>query len=100
MRFRPVIDRTIRGRRTTVERHVFTRSIIARVGREPTIDELEKETGIPREKLEKVKDFYAETPFSLDRPVGDEDGRRFIDFLQEENALSPYENLANQKWAD
>jgi RNA polymerase primary sigma factor len=77
-----------------------TQAIIARVGREPTIDELEKETGIPREKLEKVKDFYAETPFSLDRPVGDEDGRRFIDFLQEENALSPYENLANQKWAD
>jgi RNA polymerase primary sigma factor len=77
-----------------------TQAIIARVGREPTIDELEKETGIPKEKLEKVKDFYAETPFSLDRPVGDEDGRRFIDFLQEENALSPYDNLANQKWAD
>ena len=32
--------------------------------------------------------------------MGDEDGRRFIDFLQEENALSPYDNLANQKWAD
>jgi RNA polymerase primary sigma factor len=77
-----------------------TQAIIARVGREPTIDELERETGIPREKLEKVKDFYAETPFSLDRPVGDEDGRRFIDFLQEENALSPYDSLANQKWAD
>jgi RNA polymerase primary sigma factor len=77
-----------------------TQAIIARVGREPTIDELEKETGIPHEKLEKVKDFYAETPFSLDRAVGDEDGRRFIDFLQEENALSPYDSLANQKWAD
>ena len=77
-----------------------TQAIIARTGHEPTIDELEKETGIPREKLDKVKDFYAETPFSLDRPVGDEDGRRFIDFLEEENALSPYDNLANQKWAD
>jgi len=77
-----------------------TQAIIARVGREPTIDELEKETGIPREKLDKVKDFYAETPFSLDRAVGDEDGRRFIDFLQEENALSPYDSLATQKWAD
>lgn len=76
-----------------------TQAIIARVGREPTIEELERETGIPREKLEKVKDFYAETPFSLDRPVGDEDGRRFIDFLQEENALSPFDNLANQNWA-
>ncbi|MCS6901285.1 MAG: sigma-70 family RNA polymerase sigma factor [Myxococcales bacterium] len=77
-----------------------TQAIFARTGREPTIEELELETGIPREKLERVKDFYAETPFSLDRPVGDEDGRKFIDFLQEENALSPFDTLANQKWGE
>ncbi len=77
-----------------------TQTIIARTGREPTLDELEKETGVPKEKLDKVKDLYADTPFSLDRPVGDEDGRRFIDFLVEENSLSPYDNLANQKWAE
>jgi RNA polymerase primary sigma factor len=77
-----------------------TQTIIARTGREPTIEELEKETGVPRDKLDKVKDLYADTPFSLDRPVGDEDGRRFIDFLVEENSLSPYDCLANQKWAD
>ena len=77
-----------------------TQAIVARTGHEPTIEELEKETGVPREKLDKVKDFYAETPFSLDRPVGDEDGRKFIDFLQEENALSPYDHLANRKWSD
>lgn len=77
-----------------------TQAIIARTGLEPTIEELEKETGVPREKLDKVKDFYAETPFSLDRPVGDEDGRKFIDFLQEENALSPFDHLANRKWSD
>jgi RNA polymerase primary sigma factor len=77
-----------------------TQAIIARTGHEPTIEELEKETGVPREKLDKVKDFYAETPFSLDRPVGDEDGRKFIDFLQEENALSPFDHLASRKWSD
>jgi RNA polymerase primary sigma factor len=77
-----------------------TQTIIARTGREPTVEELEKETGVPRDKLDKVKDLYADTPFSLDRPVGDEDGRRFIDFLVEENMLSPYDNLANQKWAE
>ena len=77
-----------------------TQAIIARTGVEPTPQQLEKETGIPLEKLEKVKDFYAETPFSLDRPVGDEDGRKFIDFLQEEDALSPFDHLANQNWSD
>ncbi len=77
-----------------------TQTIIARTGREPTPEELEQETGVPREKLEKVKDLYADTPFSLDRPVGDEDGRRFIDFLVEENTLSPHDKLASDRWAD
>ncbi|MBV9949534.1 MAG: sigma-70 family RNA polymerase sigma factor [Myxococcales bacterium] len=75
-----------------------TQAVLARTGREPTLPELEHETGIPQEKLDKVKGSWAETPFSLDRPVGDEDGRKFIDFLQDEGALSPYDALASQKW--
>ncbi len=75
-----------------------TQAVLARTGRDPTLPELERETGIPQEKLDKVKGSWAETPFSLDRPVGDEDGRKFIDFLQDEGALSPYDSLANQKW--
>ncbi|MDB4944569.1 MAG: polymerase sigma factor RpoD [Labilithrix sp.] len=77
-----------------------TQAVIARTGRDPTLDELEKETGIPQEKLDKVKGAWAETPFSLDRPVGDEDGRKFIDFLQDDNMLSPYESLVSQKWGE
>ncbi len=76
-----------------------TQAVLARTGREPTLGELERETGIPQEKLDKVKGAWAETPFSLDRPVGDEDGRKFIDFLQDDNALSPYDALANEKWS-
>lgn len=77
-----------------------TQAVIARTGRDPTLDELERETGIPQEKLDKVKGAWAETPFSLDRPVGDEDGRKFIDFLQDENMQSPYESLISQKWGE
>ncbi|MCC6648634.1 MAG: sigma-70 family RNA polymerase sigma factor [Polyangiaceae bacterium] len=77
-----------------------TQTFIARMGREPSVAELEQETGIPQDKLEKVREFHAETPFSLDRPVGDEDGRRFIDFLTEEDAASPYDQLASQKWGE
>jgi RNA polymerase primary sigma factor len=77
-----------------------TQTIIARTGREPLTEELEKETGIPAEKLERVKGFWAETPFSLDRPVGDEDGRKFIDFLQEEGVPTPYDNIVSAKWHD
>jgi RNA polymerase primary sigma factor len=76
-----------------------TQAVLARTGREPTLGELEHETGIPQDKLDKVKGSWAETPFSLDRPVGDEDGRKFIDFLQDDGALSPYDTLASQKWS-
>ncbi len=77
-----------------------TQAVIARTGRDPTLAELEHETGIPHDKLAKVKGSWAETPFSLDRPVGDEDGRKFIDFLQDENMVSPYESLVSQKWGE
>lgn len=75
-------------------------TITARTGREATPAELEKETGIPKDKLEKVKDLYADTPFSLDRPVGDDDGRKFIDFLEAEDTPSPHEQLASERWSD
>ena len=37
---------------------------------------------------------WTETPVSLDKPVGDEDGRRFLDFLPDEGQVSAYERLA------
>ncbi|MEM6962275.1 MAG: sigma-70 family RNA polymerase sigma factor, partial [Myxococcota bacterium] len=74
-----------------------TQAIATRTGKEPTSEELEKETGIAAEKLEKIKGYWAETPFSLDRPVNDEDGRKFIDFLEQENVPTPYEQLVSQK---
>ncbi|HJK89166.1 MAG TPA: sigma-70 family RNA polymerase sigma factor [Polyangiaceae bacterium LLY-WYZ-15_(1-7)] len=77
-----------------------TQAIATRTGKEPTPEELEKETGIAAEKLEKIKGYWAETPFSLDRPVNDEDGRKFIDFLESENVPTPYESLVSRKWAD
>ncbi len=77
-----------------------TQAIATRTGKEPTPEELEKETGIAAEKLEKIKGYWAETPFSLDRPVNDEDGRKFIDFLEEENVPTPYEQLLAQKWSE
>ena len=64
------------------------------------IAELEELTNVPRDKLDKVKGFVADAPFSLDRPVGDEDGRKFVDFLEEEDAVSPFEHVAGQYWND
>jgi RNA polymerase primary sigma factor len=77
-----------------------TQAIATRTGKDPTPEELEKETGIAAEKLEKIKGYWAETPFSLDRPVNDEDGRKFIDFLEQENTPTPYEQLVSKTWGE
>ncbi|MCA9535073.1 MAG: sigma-70 family RNA polymerase sigma factor [Myxococcales bacterium] len=77
-----------------------TQAIATRTGKQPTPEELERETGIAADKLEKIKGYWAETPFSLDRPVNDEDGRKFIDFLEQENVPTPYEQLVSQKWSE
>ncbi|MBI5516990.1 MAG: sigma-70 family RNA polymerase sigma factor [Deltaproteobacteria bacterium] len=76
-----------------------TQLITAREGREPSVEELANETGIAAEKLERIQKDWAETPFSLDRPVNDEDGRKFIDFLQDENLASPFEHVVNTSWS-
>jgi RNA polymerase primary sigma factor len=77
-----------------------TQQIAARTGHEPSMKELEDETGIAAEKLEKIRGYWAETPFSLDRPVNDEDGRKFIDFIEEENTPNPHESLVTQAWSE
>ncbi|MBL8681480.1 MAG: sigma-70 family RNA polymerase sigma factor [Myxococcales bacterium] len=72
--------------------------ISTRLGRDATIEELAAETGLSVEKLERIQKDWAETPFSLDKPVNDEDGRRFIDLLQDDNAPNPYEVVASNGW--
>lgn len=75
-----------------------TQAITARTGKEASPEEIEKETGVAPDKLEKIKDCGAATPFSLDRNVNDEDGRRFIDFLEDEEIPNPHERLESKRW--
>ena len=77
-----------------------TQALSSRTGKEPSTEELAKETGIAEDKLEKMQGYWAETPFSLDRPVNDEDGRKFVDFLESESIPSPHETLVQQAWTD
>jgi RNA polymerase primary sigma factor len=75
-----------------------TQGFVSRMGREPSDEELAYETGLAVEKLEKVRGAWTDTPFSLDRPVGDEDGRKFMDFLPDETTPSPHDRLVTARW--
>ncbi len=73
------------------------RELAGKLGRQPTVEEIGTATGIAAAKVEKMRSYLLDQSFSLDRPVSDEDGRRFIDFIQDPSAenSSPVESLAD-----
>jgi len=75
-----------------------TSSILARTGREPTLKELEADTGISTKRLLQARECSSAATLSLDRSIGDDDGRQFIDLLVDEKAASPFDGLAKQRW--
>jgi len=78
------------------------RELTAKLGRNPTSDELGDATQIPAAKIEKMRTYLLDQSFSLDKPVSDEDGRRFIDFIQDPSAdePSPIDDLAERAVTD
>lgn len=75
-------------------------SFVTRNGREATNEELALAAEVPIDKLERVRELSADAPFSLDRTVGDEDGRRFIDLLVEDSAPSAHDTIDGQQQCD
>lgn len=73
-----------------------SQEIASRLGREPTTEELSKETGLPKSKIERLKTHAFSQPYSLDRPVSEEDGRRFMEFLQQEDQVNPFDSLLQE----
>jgi RNA polymerase primary sigma factor len=62
------------------------RELSGKLGRQPTSEELGDATGIAPAKIEKMRTFLLDQSFSLDKTISDEDGRKFIDFIQDPNA--------------
>ena len=59
------------------------RELTAKLGRNPTYEEIGEATNIPAGKIEKMRTYLVDQSFSLDRPVNDEDGRHFVEFLHD-----------------
>ncbi len=66
------------------------RGLVTALGREPSSEELAEVTGIPVEEIDSIK-RSAQAPISLEKPVGDEEGSEFGQFIADEHAESPYE---------
>ena len=66
------------------------RQLVQELGREPTIDEVAKEMGVVREKVEHIMKISQET-VSLESPVGEEEDSKLGDFIEDKESLSPEE---------
>ena len=65
-----------------------SKKLIQKKGREPTIEEISKETSISIDETKRVMKV-AKLPISLDRPIGENDDSYFGDFIEDEGAESP-----------
>src|SRR5215211_4371894 len=66
------------------------RKLLSELGREPTIEEVARELEIECDEVEHIK-RSAQTPISLEKPVGDEDESEFGHFLTDETMPLPDE---------
>jgi RNA polymerase primary sigma factor len=57
------------------------RDLQTRLGRKPTSEEVSEQSGIALGKIQRMNSYLLEQSVSLDRPVNDDDGRKFIDFM-------------------
>ncbi len=62
-------------------------------GRDPSAEELARHTGLAAAKIEKMDTLLLEAPISLDRTVNDGDGRKVVDFLEDDGNPIPGESL-------
>ena len=65
------------------------------LGREPTDEEVGDELGLPGSSVAQMR-IIAIRPASLDAPLGDEESNTFGEVVQDENAETPYERLAEK----
>jgi RNA polymerase primary sigma factor len=69
------------------------RRLVVELGREPTVDEIAEATGVGPEDVRSAR-TSAQTPLSLEMPVGDEEEFEFGQLIADEGAESPYERAA------
>jgi RNA polymerase primary sigma factor len=69
------------------------RELLQDLGREPTLEELAKETGITPAKVLEIQQ-YAREPISLDQTVGDEGDYQLGDFIEDSEAVVAVEAMS------
>ena len=72
-----------------------TRVLLQRLGREPTVEEIAEEMGVPVERVLEIQRIALD-PVSLETPIGEEDDTHLGDFIEDESSVSPTDLVSNQ----
>ena len=75
------------------------RKLVQELGREPTLEEIADELGLPIEKIIEANRTAADT-LSLDTPVGDEEDTTIGSFVEDDNTPGPAESTSNTLLAE
>jgi RNA polymerase primary sigma factor len=76
-----------------------TKKLVQQLGREPTIEEIARNSEISIEEAKRVMKI-SKHPISLDRPIGEGDDSYFGDFIEDESAISPVTAAAQEMLKD
>jgi RNA polymerase primary sigma factor len=76
-----------------------TKKLVQQLGREPTIEEIAKNSEISIEEAKRVMKI-SKHQISLDRPIGEGDDSYFGDFIEDESAVSPVTAAAQEMLRD
>jgi len=68
--------------------------LVQKLGREPTLEEIGDQMGIPSEEVRRVLSI-AKKPVSLDTPIGEEGDSGLMDFIEDKSRVSPAEATAH-----
>ncbi|MBO4687871.1 MAG: RNA polymerase sigma factor RpoD [Clostridiales bacterium] len=69
------------------------RSLIQELGREPTVEEIAERMGMSVEKVREIQKISQE-PVSLEKPIGEEEDSHLGDFIPDDDAMSPADQVA------
>ena len=69
------------------------RQLVQRLGREPTPDEIAEELEITTEEVREILRM-AQLPVSLEKPIGEEEESELGDFVQDDQAESPFDSAS------
>jgi RNA polymerase primary sigma factor len=69
-----------------------TRQLVQELGHQPTVEEIAHRMDVPAAKVRRAQKI-AQHPLSLETPIGEDEGSKLLDYIQDSSGVSPTEAM-------